>query len=151
MGEEFGKLSEDNQKALVEIIEKTKTDPTLGAPFLELASAKGKAWCLQETKDMTAEEMQLADADPEKKKAWDEKYQAYVQAELKPIYEKAFAHHDTDHSGKVNKEQAVVFFRNLIEQCKDAGDFIMNNYSEPIALQILGENASDEEKKEKAE
>lgn len=155
MKEEFGKLSEDNQKALVEIIEKTKTDPTLGAPFLELANAKGKAWCLQETKDMTPEEMQAVDMDPEKKKAWMEKYHAYVQAELKPIYEKAFARHDTDHSGKVNKEQAVVFFRNLIAQCKDAGDFMMENYSEPIALQLLGkegnENPSDEEKKAKAE
>jgi len=96
MKSEFEKLSEENQEKFVTIITKVKTDPSAGAPFFELADEKGKAWLLEQTKEMSPEEQAKIDTDPEKKKEMMDKYRVYFTEELKPIYKKIFDRHDTD-------------------------------------------------------
>lgn len=150
--EEFGKLPEENQTKFVEVITSVSNDPATGAPFMELANAKGKLWAKEATKDLTPEEMAVMDKDPDKKKEWAGKYREYVNENLKSIYQKVFDRHDVDKSGKINKEQASALFKNFAAMAKDGIEFAMTEYAETIALSLLGEGEhSEDDKKAKAE
>lgn len=152
MKAEFEKLSEENRAKFVELITKVKTDPTTGAPLLELAGEKGKAWYIEQTKDLSPEQQAAMDADPEKKKEWSEKYRAYVMEELKPIYARAFERHDTDKSGKLSKEQMAILSNNTTKMTIEGMEWGMQSFAPSIAVGLLGEGEhSDADKQAKTE
>jgi len=99
---------------------------------------------------LSPEEQRLLSTDPEKKKESVDKFKAFCQEHLRPIYQKVFDRHDTDKSGKINKEQSVAFFKNLKAEYKSVFVWRVEEYALAIAVGILehipGEHSDDDKK-----
>jgi Ca2+-binding EF-hand superfamily protein len=123
------------------------SEPKILAPYMH------EYYILRETRilEMFEEEKRAAEKGEYCKKVFAKKYSTIAEQEFTPLLLKSFRRHDTNHNGKLEKEEAFQLFSNCVAEVAGFSKFVMMLFLEQSVLNTLPEISAEEDAGKRSE